>query len=240
MTCEQSPQGRKRRITCLQRRAATDFFNRRMGADPRPLTCQRAVSHAAGDPSPNGRRPSRRSLSRARASATNSEKARIRAVRREGTLVPWIPRWDWRADPSAGAVRGGARRIEAGPALEADGRGRDGRRSLGDDDPVMSAAGGEPARILVVDNDPAINRMVVDYLENRNRRAISASGRQEMARFLAVGKPRLVLLDLRLGRDNGLDLLRETRSRSDIPVIIHYRLSQPRDGRGRWARARRG
>jgi two-component system OmpR family response regulator len=77
----------------------------------------------------------------------------------------------------------------------------------------MSAAGGEPAWILVVDNDPAINRMVVDYLENRNMRAISASGRQEMARLLAVGKPRLVLLDLRLGRDNGLDLLRETRSR---------------------------
>src|SRR6266850_1011236 len=102
----------------------------------------------------------------------------------------------------------------------AGGCGRDQRQAFGGDDPVMSAAGGEPPRILVVDDDPETNRMVVDYLENRNMRAISASGRQEMARLLAVGEPSLVLLDLRLGRDNGLDLLREIRSRSDIPVII--------------------
>jgi len=85
---------------------------------------------------------------------------------------------------------------------------------------VISAASGEPARILVVDDDPVTNRMVVDYLENRNMRATSASGRVEMARMLAVGEPSLVLLDLRLGRDNGLDLLHEIRSRSDVPVIM--------------------
>ena len=55
----------------------------------------------------------------------------------------------------------------------------------------MSVTGGDPARILVVDDDPVTNRMVVDYLENRNLRAISASGRQEMARLLAVGEPSL-------------------------------------------------
>jgi two-component system, OmpR family, response regulator len=100
----------------------------------------------------------------------------------------------------------------------ADGRrGRDHRRGLG---PVMSASGGEPVRILVVDDDPVTNRMVVDYLENRNVRAISASGRQEMARLLAVGEPSLVLLDQRFGRDNEFDLLHEIRSRSDVPVII--------------------
>ncbi|HJY49429.1 MAG TPA: response regulator [Stellaceae bacterium] len=45
---------------------------------------------------------------------------------------------------------------------------------------MISAASGEPARILVVDDDPVTNRMVVDYLENRNMRAASASGRVEM------------------------------------------------------------
>jgi two-component system OmpR family response regulator len=98
-----------------------------------------------------------------------------------------------------------------------DGRGGDQLRRLG---PVMSVGGGDPARILVVDDDPVMNRMVVDYLENRNLRAISASGRQEMSRLLAVGDPSLVLLDLRLGRDDEFDLLNEIRSRSDVPVII--------------------
>jgi DNA-binding response OmpR family regulator len=32
--------------------------------------------------------------------------------------------------------------------------------------------------------------------------------------------PSLIILDLRLGQDDGLDLLREIRSHSDIPVII--------------------
>src|SRR3984893_2017029 len=85
--------------------------------------------------------------------------------------------------------------------LGADGRGRDHLRGLG---PVMSVTGGDPARILVVDDDPVTNRMVVDYPENRNLRAISASGRQEMARMLAVGEPRLVLLHLRPGPGNGV------------------------------------
>jgi two-component system, OmpR family, response regulator len=90
----------------------------------------------------------------------------------------------------------------------------------GDWGPAKSAAGGEPARILVVDDDPVTSRMVVDYLENRNMRAISASERQEMTRLLAVGEPSLVLLDLCLGRDTGLELLQEIRSRSDVPVIM--------------------
>jgi DNA-binding response OmpR family regulator len=50
--------------------------------------------------------------------------------------------------------------------------------------------------------------------------ASSASGRQELIRHLASGAPTLIILDLRLGRDDGLDLLREIRSTSDVPVII--------------------
>jgi hypothetical protein len=91
-------------------------------------------------------------------------------------------------------------------------RGIDRRQGSGGDDLVMSEAGGEPARILVVDNDPVTNRLIVDYLENRNMRAIPASGRHEMARLLTIREPSLVLLDLGPGRDNGLDLLREIRS----------------------------
>jgi len=35
-----------------------------------------------------------------------------------------------------------------------------------------------------------------------------------------VGEPDLIVLDLRLDQEDGLELLRETRSRSDVPVII--------------------
>ena len=35
-----------------------------------------------------------------------------------------------------------------------------------------------------------------------------------------MGEPDLIVLDLRLDQEDGLELLRETRSRSDVPVII--------------------
>jgi DNA-binding response OmpR family regulator len=74
--------------------------------------------------------------------------------------------------------------------------------------------------IVVVDDDPATRRIVTRYFREHDMPASSASGRQELIRHLASGAPTLIILDLRLGRDDGLDLLREIRSTSDVPVII--------------------
>jgi len=84
----------------------------------------------------------------------------------------------------------------------------------------MNDDSNQTARVLVVDDDPLMKQMVVNYLEEHNLRACSVSGGAELARHLAEDEPSLVILDLRLGQEDGLDLLREIRSRSDIPVII--------------------
>jgi two-component system, OmpR family, response regulator len=47
-------------------------------------------------------------------------------------------------------------------------------------------------------------------------RALSAPGREAMS-HLAQSEPDLAILELRLGQDNGLDLLRDIRSRTDVP-----------------------
>jgi DNA-binding response OmpR family regulator len=78
----------------------------------------------------------------------------------------------------------------------------------------------QPTRILLVDDDPAIRHMIVNYLEGHNMHVVSAAHRDEVARHFAAGEPGLVILDLRLGEEDGLDLLREFRSHSDVPVII--------------------
>src|SRR5215469_13173695 len=67
-------------------------------------------------------------------------------------------------------------------------------------------------RILVVDDEPPMREMIVNYLRDHHICAVGIAGRQEVARCLAADDPSLVLLDLRLGQDNGLDLLREIRS----------------------------
>ncbi len=62
--------------------------------------------------------------------------------------------------------------------------------------------------------------MVRGYLQENNIRALVASGRETMSRQLAVEQVSLLVLDLKLGQEDGLNLLREVRSRSDVPVII--------------------
>jgi two-component system, OmpR family, response regulator len=74
--------------------------------------------------------------------------------------------------------------------------------------------------VLVVEDDPSLQRMIVNYFVENNIRTLMASGRQEMTRQLGTTSVNLVILDLHLGREDGLDLLRDIRSSSDVPVII--------------------
>jgi len=85
---------------------------------------------------------------------------------------------------------------------------------------VIGDPAAPPVRIFVVDDDPVMKQMVVDYLGEHSMQAVPASGRREMAGHLAECEPDLVILDLRLDQEDGLDLLRELRARSDVPVII--------------------
>ena len=86
-------------------------------------------------------------------------------------------------------------------------------------DPIQDG-GDRQATALVVDDDPALQRMILDYFVDNNIRTLLASGRQEMADQLATQEVDVVILDLRLGLEDGLDLLREIRSHCDVPVII--------------------
>src|SRR4030081_2204800 len=74
--------------------------------------------------------------------------------------------------------------------------------------------------IVVVDDDPSLRHMVIKYLEDHNVPTKAASNKAELNRHLQASLPSLIILDLRLGQDDGLDLLREIRAYSDIPVII--------------------
>jgi two-component system, OmpR family, response regulator len=73
---------------------------------------------------------------------------------------------------------------------------------------------------LVVEDDNTMRHLVTNYLEDHDIRAVSTSRRDEVRVLLVRSQPDLVVLDLRLGQEDGLDLLREIRAQSDVPVII--------------------
>jgi DNA-binding response OmpR family regulator len=83
-----------------------------------------------------------------------------------------------------------------------------------------NGAGRKSPTCLVVEDDSTMRHLVTNYLEDHDIRAVSASRRDEVRMLLTRSRPDLVILDLRLGREDGLDLLREIRADSDIPVII--------------------
>src|SRR3981081_1049556 len=74
--------------------------------------------------------------------------------------------------------------------------------------------------VVVVDDAPSLRQIVIRHLEDQNWPAKPASNKTELNRHLTGTLPILIILDLRLGQDDGLDLLREIRSHSDVPVII--------------------
>jgi two-component system, OmpR family, response regulator len=88
------------------------------------------------------------------------------------------------------------------------------------DDPHLHGSDDRQVCILVVEDDPALQRMILNYFLENNIRTLVASNRQEMVNQLGSNGVDLVILDLRLGLEDGLDLLREVRLSSDVPVII--------------------
>src|ERR1700730_1566938 len=82
---------------------------------------------------------------------------------------------------------------------------------------------GEPDEvdhILVVDDDAMVRQTITNYLEEHNVPAASVSSRQDLSRHLENAHPSLILLDLRLGQEDGLEVLKEIRSHSHVPIII--------------------
>jgi len=75
-------------------------------------------------------------------------------------------------------------------------------------------------KILVVEDEKKLNQILQDYLMHYNYAVLSALSGQEALDILDKEMPDLILLDLNLPDIDGLDVLREVRKKSQVPVII--------------------
>jgi DNA-binding response OmpR family regulator len=84
-------------------------------------------------------------------------------------------------------------------------------------------------RILVVDDEPKITKLVRDYLE-RAGFGVLVAGDGKLALALARSdKPDCIILDLGLPHMDGLDVTRELRKLSNVPIIMLTARSEESD-----------
>ena len=74
--------------------------------------------------------------------------------------------------------------------------------------------------ILVIDDDPAMRKLIADYLTENELRASAVATGAEMQQVLAEHAVDLVVLDLRLGAEDGMQLAQKLREESAIPIVM--------------------
>jgi len=80
-----------------------------------------------------------------------------------------------------------------------------------------------PYTILIVDDDPVVQRVLQHYLERVQYRTISAKNGREAIELAARERPQLIILDVMMPEVGGLTALRQLKeldATKNIPVII--------------------
>src|SRR5258707_4678366 len=84
----------------------------------------------------------------------------------------------------------------------------------------MTATTTLPPHVLAIDDDPAMRELIADYLGENELRVTAVATGAEMEKLLAEQAIDVVILDLRLAGEDGMQLARKLRETSEIPIII--------------------
>ncbi|GLI24762.1 two-component system OmpR family response regulator [Xanthobacter flavus] len=74
--------------------------------------------------------------------------------------------------------------------------------------------------ILIVDDDAEIRRLAGKFLREHGHKVTSAQDAREMREAMAAGPVDLIILDIMLPGVSGLDLCRDLRRSSNVPIIM--------------------
>ena len=84
-------------------------------------------------------------------------------------------------------------------------------------------------RVLVVDDEPRVREVVTAYLEREGFRVDHVESVEAARELLTATEPDLVILDVMLPAESGLDLLADLRRSGDTPVILLTSRSEETD-----------
>src|SRR5712664_1018233 len=76
------------------------------------------------------------------------------------------------------------------------------------------------AHVLAVDDDPSVRQMIADYLTDNELRVTALASGREIAEVMQRETIDLLVLDLRLPGEDGMQIARRLREESGIPIIM--------------------
>jgi two-component system OmpR family response regulator len=74
--------------------------------------------------------------------------------------------------------------------------------------------------ILIVDDDAEIRGLLREYLQKQGYRVATAANGRELRTAMSTARPDLLVLDLMLPGEDGLELCRDLRTDSNVPIIM--------------------
>src|SRR5258708_20292348 len=77
-----------------------------------------------------------------------------------------------------------------------------------------------PPHVLAIDDDAAMRELIADYLGENDLRVTTVATGADMEKVLAEQAIDVVVLDLRLAGEDGMQLARKLRETSEVPIII--------------------
>lgn len=75
-------------------------------------------------------------------------------------------------------------------------------------------------RLLIIDDDVALNELLGEYLERFGHRLAAATTATDGIRLLRRDRPDLLILDVMLPDADGMEVCRGIRRESDIPIVM--------------------
>jgi len=88
---------------------------------------------------------------------------------------------------------------------------------------------GKNGYLLMVEDEPVVQENNKMILERRGYQIKQAYTLEEARCIIGAEPPRAIILDIQLPDGNGLDLLYEVRSNSNIPVLVLTAMGTPKD-----------
>ena len=86
--------------------------------------------------------------------------------------------------------------------------------------PQSIAPGTNAPHVVAVDDDPSIRQLITNYLLDHDFRVTAVGTERELRSVLDRDPASLVVLDLRLGKEDGLHIARTLREQTKLPIII--------------------